>query len=152
MNVDQPSLPTRILVPTDFSASADAALDYTVKLASRLDAHVYVLHVFELPSFAVADAALLTSELAEGLERDAVLALDKWLERHDLRGLDVTKIVRCGEPRSQIEATARTIGADLLCMGTHGRRGFARALLGSVTELVVRTSTVPVLTMHAVAA
>ena len=54
-----------------------------------------------------------------------------------------------GEPRDTIHSVAHDVGADLIVLGTHGRRGLSRAILGSVAEWVVRTSTCPVLTVHA---
>jgi nucleotide-binding universal stress UspA family protein len=143
------SHPSKILVPTDFSPHADRALEYAMDLAAKLGASVHVLHVFEVPVLSLPEAPwVVTSELIDTIERASKRALDELVKKHQRSDVPLTPLLRSGEARSQIDAAAAEIGADLVCMGTHGRTGLARALLGSVAEYVVRTSSVPVLTLH----
>jgi nucleotide-binding universal stress UspA family protein len=143
---------TRILVPTDFSPTADAALTYAKGLAGKLGASLHLVHAFEDPftTAAFASEAYTTLPLAlrEQLLGEAGARLDQSLtpdERVRFKGS--TEIVS-GTPTSTIVEYARTLGADLIVMGTHGRSGMAHALLGSVAERVVRTAPCSVLTLR----
>ena len=71
--------------------------------------------------------------------------LDELVSTHPTRSARLVPHLRSGEPRDEIPATAREIGADLVCMGTHGRRGLRRLILGSVAAEVLARSPVPVL-------
>lgn len=141
--------PTRILVPTDFSACAEHALDYAVGLAARLDAKLDVLHVAEIPVFGVPELAVaMSSSVIEQVLHDSQDRLDQLLApRRDKAKLG-PGLLRTGDARDVIVHTAQEIGADLIVMGTHGRRGLSRALLGSVAESVVRMAPIPVLTLR----
>jgi nucleotide-binding universal stress UspA family protein len=142
--------PRTILVPIDFGDASIAALDYAVDLADGADAKVYVLHTFEIPLVGLPDGLIVaTAELTTRIVDVAQKALDDALRRYDGRNVVVTPLLRQGDPREVIVRLAEELGADLVCMGTHGRRGIERALLGSVAESVVRTSRAPVLTTHA---
>lgn len=87
-------------------------------------------------------------DVSERLMRSARAALDGVVARHQGRGVEVDAILREGISWSEIVGLAASLDADLIVMGTHGRRGLARAFLGSVAEKVVRYATVPVLTVH----
>jgi nucleotide-binding universal stress UspA family protein len=142
---------TRILVPTDFSATADAALDYASVLAERFGASIELLHVLDDPF--VADGMAAEAYISESpVLRSAMLRDARERLRHRASA-------REGIPRIETEVLfghgARTIaeyaaerGIDLIVMGTHGRTGFAHLLLGSVAERLVRTSPCPVLTVR----
>ena len=137
---------TDILVPTDFSACSEHALDYAVQLAERLDAKVHLLSVIGVPSYGVPELGVgITAPMIDNLISDHQRELDQ-LTR--VRKSVAETLVRVGDARDVILQTADEIKADLIVMGTHGRRGFSRALLGSVTEMVVRTSPIPVLTVR----
>jgi nucleotide-binding universal stress UspA family protein len=137
---------SRILVATDFSASADAALAYALKLAGQVGATVRLVHVIEDP-----DALGLYSEVYVPMPpelRAEILA--------DIRRQLTARATASGHGNITTEvltgAAARTIveGAteehcDLIVMGTHGRHGMAHLLMGSVAERVVRTAVCPVL-------
>jgi nucleotide-binding universal stress UspA family protein len=127
-----------ILIPTDGSECAHAAVGYAQDLATRYDATVH--------SLSVADSRVLenaphhdqvTDERAEIAERTC----------NDLSadGLSVEHVVRTGVPHEAILRYTEEAGIDLVVMGTHGRTGVDRLLLGSVTEKVLRLSNVPVL-------
>lgn len=144
------ALPKIILAPTDFSPASLSALDYAVDLAQKLGARVHVMHAYELPVIGFPDGVLtITADMADRLINAARSSLDEALARYAGRGVELTDALVQGDPRDAILTVAEEVGADLVVMGTHGRRGLARALIGSVAERVVRTSPVPVLTLHA---
>lgn len=142
--------PKCILVPTDFSASANAALACAIDLAKANGGRVHLLHAFHvavvgLPSGAMVSNVDIVAELTDACRK----ALDDAEAEPRARGIDVTTRLSNGDPRSVIVETAREVGADLIAVGTRGRRGLAHLLLGSTAEYVVRHATVPVLTVHA---
>ena len=143
--------PSRILVPVDFSPNAEQALDYAIGLGAKLGATVHVVNVIGIPVFGVPELGVaLTSTTIDSIVRDNQAALDKLVASRQGKGANLAEpILRTGDARDVILQTAEEVGADLIVMGTHGRRGLSRALLGSVTEMVVRTSPVPVLTIRA---
>lgn len=142
--------PKTILVATDFREAAAAALDYAVRLGQKLGATVFLVHTYELPVVGLPDGVIvLTAEMASHMISAAEAALKKEIEPYAARGIVVRTILEQGDPREGVLAAAKKSGADLIVLGTHGRRGLARALLGSVAEAVVRTAPVPVLTVHA---
>jgi nucleotide-binding universal stress UspA family protein len=145
-------LPTNVLVPTDFSETADRALDYATALAAKLGAKVHVLNAIGIPALGVPELGVaLTSTMIESLVRDNQAALDKLVEKRRGQATFGETILRTGDARDVILQTAEQIGADLIVMGTHGRRGISRALLGSVAEAIVRRAPCAVLTVRAAA-
>jgi nucleotide-binding universal stress UspA family protein len=142
--------PSILLVPTDFSRAAEAALDNAVALASKLGGQVYLLHTYELPIVGFPDGTLLPSaEMASRIVVDAEKKLAAQTARHEQSGVRVVPMLKQADPREGILAAVDELSADVVVMGTHGRRGIARALIGSVAEAIVRVSPVPVLTVHA---
>ena len=145
------NLPKTILVATDFSQPADEALDYAISLADKIGASITVLHAYDVPSMGVPTGALLTStDVAGQLRTSAQAALEAAVAKRKKGGVQMATLLKMGDARESIPAVAHDIAADLIVMGTHGRRGIARALLGSVAETVVRTASCPVLTIRAV--
>ena len=147
---------TRILVPTDFSATSDAALTYAKRLAEQFDASLHLLHAFEDPfvtaAFAAEVYASVPQDLRQQLLREAEAHLDDRLTPEQrLRFRATTEIVSGTATRAIIQY-AGAVGADLIVMGTHGRTGVAHVLLGSVAERLVRTASCPVLTVRPAAA
>jgi nucleotide-binding universal stress UspA family protein len=137
---------TNILVPTDFSACSEQALDYAVELAGKLDAKVHLLAVIGIPAYGVPELGVgITAAMMDNLIEDNQRALDQLARNR--KGV-AEALVRTGDARDVILQTAEQLKADLIVMGTHGRRGISRALLGSVTEMIVRTSPIPVLTVR----
>jgi nucleotide-binding universal stress UspA family protein len=132
-------LPKHILVPTDLSAGAEQALAYACELAGAIGAEIHLLNVIGIPAIGVPELGVaMTSAMIDQLVVDNQTALDE-LAR-----------TRCTAPLGQvmINQTAKELGVDLIVMGTHGRRGISRALLGSVTEAVVRSAPCAVLTVR----
>jgi nucleotide-binding universal stress UspA family protein len=138
-----------ILVPTDFSEPAASALAYAVDLAEGLGAKVVLLHAFELPIVGFPDGVVVaTADVASRIVNAAQKALDDAALPFAKRKVEITALLKQGDPREVVLATANDLCAELIVVGTHGRRGIARALIGSVTESIVRTAPVPVLTVH----
>ena len=142
-------MPQTILTATDFSKPAERACDFARDLSRRFQAQLHLLHVvviFEDPHLEEDHLHRLEELVATG--NDARLRdLENGSEVQP--GLDVTPhMVRGLAPAEVIVETASNLGCELIVMGTHGRRGLPHLLLGSVAERVVRTSTVPVLTVR----
>jgi nucleotide-binding universal stress UspA family protein len=120
----------KILVATDLSELGDRAAHAGGDLARQVGGHLHVLHVAAPGKYGVPPP--LTA-----------------LAREVGSGVQVTTAVATGDPAEEIVKYARTNGIDLIVLGTHGRTGWSRALLGSVAERVVRTAGRPVLTVPA---
>jgi nucleotide-binding universal stress UspA family protein len=139
----------RILVPTDFGSPSSAAVDYAINLASMAGASVTVFHAYEIPVIAVPDGTFVaTPEMVTRIQSAAEAALRSTVESRRSSSVALDSLLREGRPWEAIHDAAKEVGADLIVLGTHGRHGLVRALLGSVTEKVVRTALVPVLVVH----
>jgi len=139
----------RILVPHDFGEAAERALVYALALAEKLGARITVLHAYEVPAYGYPDALVAAVEFASEIERRAVEALEQIALRVRTPKVEVETTVRRGTPWAEIVKAAEQLPADLIVMGTHGRKMMPRLLLGSVAEKVVRSAQCPVLTVHA---
>jgi nucleotide-binding universal stress UspA family protein len=131
----------RLLVPTDGSRGTVRVVDQAVAVARRFGAGVDTLAVVDETA-----APVEYDMVVEALETAAETALDAVVDQCEQAGVDAEPHLRRGRPAEEIVAAADAYGSDLVVMGTHGRRGVDRLRhLGSVTERVVRTSPVPVL-------
>jgi nucleotide-binding universal stress UspA family protein len=139
----------RILAPIDFSEVSNRSLDYAVDLAAQIKAAVSVVHVYEIPVYGFPDGAIITPpDVAANLADRAQKSLDAAVAAHKDRGVEISGTLTNGSPREEILRLAKEGNADLIVMGTHGRRGIPRALMGIVAERVLRTSETPVLTIR----
>jgi nucleotide-binding universal stress UspA family protein len=147
-----PQVIKRILVPTDFSATSDAALDAAYLLAASFNAELQLLHVLDDPFLTeglaaeayIAEApALRTAMLRDAQERLSRRAISR---RPGLVRID-TEVLFGHGARTIVDYAAQR-NADVIVMGTHGRTGVAHVLLGSIAERVVRTASCPVLTVR----
>ncbi len=136
----------RVLCPVDFSPHSESAVQFAVELAQKLGADVHLLHVYQLPVYALPDGAMMagpefttkvTTELQKALTSLAKKFEAAKLETHLVEGVPYREVVRMSDE----------LHADLIVMGTHGRTGLRHLLLGSVAERVVRSSKVPVVTV-----
>jgi nucleotide-binding universal stress UspA family protein len=133
-----------ILVPTDFDGHASRAFEIAISLAEKFGSKVTLLHVYEIPpSVYSSDLAWPTEQLAAA----AKASMERALAEAKQRFAPTEGVLEVGRAGETIVAVAGKVHADLIVMATHGRRGIAHALLGSVTERVVRMSAVPVLTV-----
>lgn len=146
------TLPSTILVPTDFGEGSDAAIAYAVELAKVIGAELVVLHTYEIPVVGFPDGTLVaTAELTTRVLEGARTGLAGIATKLEPSGVRVRTLVKQGDTWRTILEVADEVSAGLIVMGTHGRRGLPRALLGSVAEKVVRTASCPVLTVRAAA-
>lgn len=132
-----------ILLATDGSEGVEPAVEEALELAKDLEATLHVLYVVDLEDA----AALLAPEadlVVEILETDGKRALEDVRERAEAAGVKVRTHQERGSPAEIVLSTAAAKGADLVVLGTRGRRGLDRFLLGSVTDRVLRQSPTPV--------
>jgi nucleotide-binding universal stress UspA family protein len=137
-----------VLVPLDFEEPSQEALEVALTLAVTFDAKLTVLHAWDLPVYSYAglsylppDVATVVEEAAETSLASAMALVIKILPR-------AKSVLVRGRPDVETLDAAARLKVDLIVMGTHGRRGVSRMLLGSVAEKVVRSSPVPVLTIR----
>lgn len=140
----------RILCPIDFSDYSRRALDHAVAIARWYGSTITVMHAFSAARVATyaPGAPGFDSIVLTRADRDQLLAeMKRFIETESTPEVSVEAIIREGSAAGEIVNQAADLGADLLIMGTHGRSGFERLLLGSVTEKVLRKATCPVLTV-----
>lgn len=138
----------RILCPVDFSESSNRSLTHATALARWYDAKLTVLHVVPtLAAFPTHDGFGVTVPIVGSVSPEEVV--EDMRRRIDPAALPAgaAMAARVGDPSTAIVEQAATGQADVIVMGTHGRRGFKRLLLGSVTETVLREAPCPVLTV-----
>lgn len=135
----------RILFPTDGSEGAATALEHAVSLAETYGATLHVLYVANSNRDSV---TTMGEQVVDALEREGASVVSETVDRVRDHSIDVVDEVLQGDPSETIRDYADSREIDLIVMATHGRRGLDRYLLGSVTERVVRTSDVPVLTVR----
>jgi nucleotide-binding universal stress UspA family protein len=137
-----------ILAPVDFEPPSRRALEVAADLAQQFDARLTVLHAWDVPAYAYAGVPYVAADVWTALEGAAQQHLDSTVAAIRQRlPRTVGKLTR-GPAASEILAAVEREGVDLVVLGTHGRQGLNRVLLGSVAEKVVRASSVPVLTMR----
>lgn len=132
----------KILFPTDFSHTGDAALELATSLARERGATLVIVHVEEPP------AAYGGGEMYYGMPEPAAEDLQQMLKEVQPTAPDVAYEHRLitGDPASAIARLAEEESMELIVIGTHGRTGLMRLLMGSVAEAVVRQASCPVLT------
>jgi len=142
-----------ILVPHDFSSSANHACAVARDEAKTHGARVILVHVIDLPYQMAPESSLIAAPDEEPVsmksyaEAGAMKHLDDIAARLAKDGVSPQKFIRFGRPHDEITKLGEEANCDLIIMGTHGRTGLAHLLVGSVAERVVRTSKVPVLTV-----
>ena len=139
----------KILVPTDFSANSEPALDYAAAMARKFGAAIHLLHVCEVPAMITGsmDAyAIAYTDWSRNLGDEAERALAGLAGR--FTGIPLSSEILFGNPARCIITAAKTNDADLIVMGTHGHGPVMHLMMGNVAERVVRMSPVPVLTVR----
>ena len=141
----------RILVPMDFSVCSRTALSHALALAEKFSSTVDVLHVWEPPRYVGPDLMLHlpgdNKSLGDYVRDEARTELEKLLGELE-ENVTVNSILEAGDARRRIIELTESGMYDLVVMGTHGRTGLTRFVLGSVAENVVRRSFCPVLTVR----
>lgn len=135
-----------ILIPTDGSQEMEAVTEQGIGLAERCRAKVHALHVVDERAYLTVPDDM-RERVRRTLEEDGDIATGAVAERARAAELDVVRELRRGDPSAAIITYALENDVDLIVMGTHGRTGYERYLLGSVAEKVVRASPIPVLTV-----
>lgn len=156
-----------ILVPTDFSLAARAALEYAIELSRQFNGKITALHVSDserlsetligLDAFGYLSSALERPPTSSGvapsfdvdaLEQAARQKLEDWVAESGHENVQIETALAHGRPAVRIVEFARENGVDSIVMGTHGRGPVAHFFLGSVAENVVRSAECPVLTVR----
>lgn len=142
----------RMLVAVDFSDYSQEAMRIAAGLAGGEKCRVLVLHVCNAPK--AVDPAIMTTQsraikslidLQKEMAAAAEMKLVDWIGHYEWNGADVGCEVLSGAAHKVITSRAREIDADLIVMGSYGRSGFARRLIGSTTEKVLRKTRCPLL-------
>ncbi|MFA1610594.1 universal stress protein [Halobellus rubicundus] len=139
----------RILVPTDGSDCADYAVEHAIDIAEQYGAELHVLSVVDSRDVSHSAPAISPQQVEETLRERAESVVEAIADRAADAGVEAVTVVEPGIPDDVVVDYAVDNDCDLIVMGTHGRTGLERYLLGSVTERTVRRSAVPVLTVRA---
>jgi universal stress protein A len=141
----------RILVPIDFSEHSKRTVSYATRTATRHNSTIYLLHVFQIPDYVVSpyarrrqDSAEVQSQL-DAAEQEARENLEAFAQELLNRGIKVQAYLRVGYPFDEIVLMANHFDVDLIIIGSHGRGGISRLLVGSTAERVVEHAPCPVL-------
>lgn len=139
-----------ILVPIDFSEVSEFVAEWAKEFAKKLGAKIHVVFVLEdlteYEGFYIRAEAL--TELENLLFEGAQKSMDDFIKKHFSDISEINQIIAKGDVVEKIIETGQRVGADLIIMGTHGRKGLDRILFGSVADGVVKHSPIPVLTIN----
>ncbi|WP_367651460.1 universal stress protein [Cupriavidus basilensis] len=145
---------SKILVAVDGSESADRALEEALRLAAAMRSELTVVHVIDNSYLRYEVGYIDLTDLRAGLLEGGQILLDEAKAKAaaaqvTCKTLMVDEALALGDVANAIEQVAQQTGAELLVLGTHGRRGVRRLLMGSVAEALVRQCRQPVLLVHA---
>ncbi len=139
----------RILFPTDCSETSTKALPYAVFVAQQSGARLYIIHVVEelseITGFYIPHIS--TDALEEEMERAARDLMKAYLKKHLKDFRNYKSIIKKGDPYREIVGFAKENSIDIIIMGTHGRSGLEKVLLGSTTKGVLKNAPCPVLSV-----
>jgi nucleotide-binding universal stress UspA family protein len=137
-----------IVLATDFQPCSKRAVEVATQLARASAGRLLVVHSFEPPSYAYSGAEFAVYDWFTPLQESARKSLDDQVRALCECGVRAEGVMSVGAAWQNILSVAKEQKADVIVLGTHGRRGVMHALLGSVAEKVVRVSPVPVLTVR----
>ncbi|HOC45781.1 MAG: universal stress protein [Syntrophorhabdaceae bacterium] len=143
-------MPTRILVPTDFSEYSDRALGQALQIARQYKAKVFLLHVVHEDIYGAALEFTLSEETVQRFKDDTVSRVRESLQKQlgyfpQAKEVDVATNIRWGVPYNEILKEGKEQGIDLIVIASLGRSGIAKYLIGSVARNVLKGSRCPVL-------
>jgi nucleotide-binding universal stress UspA family protein len=138
----------KILCPIDFSEGSHQALEGALNLAKASGGELVLLHVYAPPIGYTDVMGPGTEQAAVAMAESLETELGRWKADAAGHGVPVTAVLKQGGACPEILRYAREGGFDTIVMGTHGRSGLGRLIIGSVAEKVVRKSAIPVLTIH----
>ena len=140
-----------IVLGTDFSPASKAAFAKALELARKEGAELVIAHAYEPPAdlshSGLADD-VITAEFENTIRRDVQKQLDVALAEARASGVNARGEILAGHAAKQLAKLAETIGAAMVVVGTHGRTGIRKLVVGSVAGQVVAAATCPVLTVH----
>jgi universal stress protein A len=143
---------SKILYATDYSKASARALDEAIALAKQNGAELLVLHVIDpVPAYVAGEdigGAELYMKLEQTTQQDAETSMNKLMEKLRKLKVNAKSLLLRGTPPEQIVRTAKNRRANLIVIGTHGRTGLSKLLMGSVANKVVSTAHCPVLSVH----
>jgi len=131
----------RILVAVDGSMYSDAAVERAIAMSDSYGGKISILTVVDMNP----ELYAIAPDVADQVEMGAVSIVESAKELADKAGIEAETMVVQGAPHEKILSAAQESGADIICMGSHGRTGLRRLLMGSVTERVIGESKLPVL-------
>jgi nucleotide-binding universal stress UspA family protein len=143
------NIPRRILMGTDFSDYSKEAYDYAVLLAKQFGADLFLLHALEMPAFFVPGVGRAAGpdvvEWIRALKEEEQKKLQPLEAEAHQKGVKVQSILKEGSPVQEILKAAEEVRAELIVLGTHGRTGLDRFMMGSVAERVSRQALCPIM-------
>ena len=137
-----------IVIATDGSENSQKAISYGIEIAKLSGATVHALYVVDTSSFSSIPMDAGWEAMYEILRKEGEKAISEVKERGEASGVEVREVIWEGHPSNEIIDFAENNNADLIVMGTLGKTGLDRFLMGSVAEKVVRGSKVPVLVVR----
>ncbi len=140
--------PKNILVLIDFSEASEHAATAASVLAARTGATVHLLHAYSIPMEPPGPTPTPSQHYVDQFIKESKAQLEALAAKLDKSVAFGPFLVESGDPRDVILAQAKRLNAEMIVVGTHGRRGITRALIGSVTESVVRTAPCSVLVVR----
>ena len=138
-----------ILVPTDGSETAEVAVEHAIEVAAAFDATLHAIHVVDMALLGGGGGGGAAPEAARSMEKRGRSQVAAIAQRARDRGLSATTTVETGFPAGDVLRYADREAINLIVMGTTGRTGLNRILLGSTTERVIRHATQPVMAVNA---
>lgn len=138
----------KVVIPTDGSEYAENAAEAGFDLAEKLDATVYALAVGDINLAEISSVGGAPPRSKDDVTEIAAEWANQLADDAEAYGLDAKGVVRTGVPAEEIADYAEEIDADMIVMGTAGRTGLEKRIVGSVTDTVVRTAPVPVVTVR----
>jgi nucleotide-binding universal stress UspA family protein len=141
----------RILVATDFTPASDPAFAEAIEMAKGDGTELFIAHVYQTPNMGQAQAVApgVYDEWVQDLRDRVQERLEDLVEKAKGEGVHAEPLILTGTPYEAITEAAADKGADLVVMGTHGRKGVSRFFVGSVASRVISTAPCPVMTVHA---
>ena len=141
-----PSVPSHLLVPMDFSDCSLEAVEYGLQVAKEFEVSATLLHVMEPMTYSL-DFNLTHRETQKHQREEAQKRMTEVAEVFQARGVTTTILFKDAPVADAILQGIKEVEPDLIVMGTHGRRGFSRLLLGSVASALLRQASIPLLTV-----
>jgi len=141
----------KILCPVDFFPASKRAAEYAIALAKAYESKLILLHVVSPVLPASYEIPIDAADILESMTDAAENELKKLAARARAKSVNTEVIVRTGEIDLEIRSLIKDLNVDFIVMGTHGRRGFEKWFLGSVTERLLRRVDVPLLTIASAA-